>query len=553
MYTLSGVTAAEGIGTGTAVILDKLHEIDDISDGIVYDAKTEVCKYEKASELFAKRLYSVMSGSAPDKIRDLFGSFSGFLNDEKNKSAIIKLIEDGCLAHIAAKSILYEKLKTYTHNEDAEIKAFGNELLNLAKEFVISINQDAKSESTLPTLTGPSVIIAKDLSPAKFLCLRTDLVVAVVLEYGSASSHLGTVLRDLRIPSIFSVDNALSIKNGELVIVDANSGDVVVEPTQETKQSILSEQNDFTDFCEDDSLLNVTVATTIGATREIIESILPYSHGLGLLRSEFLFLSNKKEPTEAEMVKVFSKIFSKIPDGYPITARTFDFSDDKKPVFPLILDDKGPLKGYGANVGTRLLALEIRSLLLSAPNRKIKIVFPLLSRISEAKYLMDLVSSCAKGIDEEGLKRSSYETAFMIETPAAVLSARAFAQNCSMFIIGSSSLGQYASAPRESDLTFTPALAKMIAIACKGAFEENVSVGIVGHFATRSDLIPLFLKLGISYISVNNYSISKIRAATERYCQSIPVEFSKEIYDKIMQISSAKELSELIKVLNYEL
>ena len=552
MYTLNGITVSEGVGAGPALIMNKAVSFDSQDEDKVFDSESEIAKFKKASNEFSTRLYQVTSGPAPDSVRDLFGAAAGFITNAKNVDAIISLILSGASAAKAAKIILFESLKAFEHSSDPELKAQERELKALAKEFISTLVQSDTGSFEVPTLTVPSVIVASDLTPARFLCLRTDLVSAVILEGGLSSGHLGTVLRELHIPSIFSVIGATGIKNGEQVLVDANNGVVMVEPPSDTAFELLHENNPIHDDLEDDSLLNITVAPSIGATRELNLSPSLASHGLGLLRSEFLFLGNPKEPTEDEMIEIFAPLFDKFPKDKPLSARTFDFAGDKKPIFAVKTDDKGPLLGYGANVGTELLKTEIRALLRAAVDRKLTLIFPLVTRVSEVKYLNDLCAMCIDELNEEELPHGDVSTALMIETPAAVLSASAFAKMSSRFFIGTSSLAQYASAPRVPDVSFTPALAKMIAMACHAAAQAGVPAAMAGRFAARVDLLPFFLNLGVNYITVDSYSIPKVRSAIERLdLNSANDNFSPKLYEQIMELASGRELADLINNLNF--
>ena len=551
MYTLNGMTVSEGVGAGPALNISKALYCPYPPSKLSIDTEREIEKFKKAALEFATRLHQVTSGPAPDSVRDLFGAAAGFLTNSKNTDEIISLIRSGSSAAEASRIILFENLKAFNLSSDLELKKQGRELVALAKEFISTLNLENTDTFELPTLHNPTVIIANDLTPARFLCLRTDLVSAVILEGGLSSGHLGTVLRELHIPSIFSVIGATGIKNGEHVLVDASNGVVMVEPPTDTAQHILHNKSVIQEDVDDDSVLNVTVSSSIGASRELDLSASLTAHGIGLLRSEFLFLGNPREPSEEEMVDVFSSLFAKFPQSSTLTARTFDFAGDKKPVFPVKVDEKGPLCGYGANVGTDLLKTEIRALLRAAKNRTLTLVFPLVTRISEAKYLNDLCALCLDELAVQNLEHGKVNIALMIETPAAVLSAAAFAKLSSMFIIGTSSLAQYASAPRAPDIAFTPALAKMIAMACNAATQAKVPVGIAGRFAARVDLLPFFLQLGVNYITVDSYSVPKVRNAVERLDLNIDESYSQDLYTKVMNLSSGRELADLINNLNF--
>lgn len=556
MYTLSGITIAEGVAAGEALILkpqgDQVSLFEQENKLGIIDPAHEQARFQKASLQFAERLRNVLLGPAPDSVRDLFGAVSAYLTDPENTKHIKELIDKGESAANACKKVFLQNLQVFTNSDDAELKAQGRELTALAREFIATLELNAKGVLEETALTKPTVIIANDLTPARFLCLRTDLVSAVVLEGGLSSGHLGTVLRELRIPSIFSVIGATSISDGEHVLVDASNGNVIVEPPTDTTQEILNRPSFSDEDLEDDSDLNVTLAPSIGAMRELEVNSGLLNHGLGLLRSEFLFLGSKIEPSEDEMTEIFSALFKRVPNFAPISARTFDFAGDKKPFFCINTDESGPLKGYGANVGSELLKKELRSLLRAAPNREISIIFPLISRMSEANYLTSMLCDVADELDFENQKRASFKVVFMIETPAAVLSAEAFASISSMFLIGTSSLDEYASAPRTPGDAFTPALAKMIAMACKGAADCGVQVGIAGRYAHRTELLPFFLKLGISYFTVDSYSLTKLKQGLEQNpIANLEPKFEQSFYEEVMSLATGREISTLINNLNF--
>ena len=552
MFTLSGIAISEGIATGKTLVIS--HSDEDNLDHLEtasMDADAEIARFLKRSEEFAERLQRICSPSQV-KDRDIFDAAAGFISNQHNVEEVIDNINKGNSAVMAARMVLQQNLaKFFSGREDPESESDNRELRNIVREFIYTLSRSEQLTVDLPVLEKECIIVAKDLTPAQFLSLRVDLISALILESGSPSGHLATVIKELNIPSVFGVSGVTAaIKNGSSLIVDANNGVVIVDPPEATTE-IISEKIDLNSEVFDDSLLNITIACSVGTDRKIGSNRIIREHGLGLLRSEFLFLSSDHEPAEDEMTRVFRDIFCNIDKDAPIAARTFDFAGDKKPLYPVQVDEDTPLKGYGACVGTRLLKREIRALLKACPDHRISIVLPLVTRLSESKYLNMLIEQCQKELIEEGCRISPYETALMIETPAAVLSATAFANQCSRFIIGTSSLADYAAAPRESDVAFTPALAKMIVMAAKAAHDAGVPVGIAGRYASRIELVPFFYRMGATYITVASYQIYKLRSAVERLnIEDIKPEFDRALYDKVMQSFTGKELNAIINNLN---
>lgn len=567
MYTMSGVTVSEGVSEGVAYVLSDGTEDHSFDVVATFSASDECLKYRRASRDFAAKLNNAANGTVPDKVRDLFGAVASYITNNANITEIDALIYDGNSALDAAKSVLLPKIARFSEaasfddedkepkslqdqEDDWEMQVSSNELRSLMRDFIGTISASPSANDDVPKLNRPSVIIANDLSPARFLSLRTDMVRAVVLEGGQASGHLGTVLRDLCIPAVYEVKGALTIKNGEDLLVDATRGTVLVSPPQEAARSLIEQQDYYTEQ-ENDVVIEdnpaVTVAGSLGAIGEVDHMARCINHGLGLLRSEFLFLSYHHRPTVDEMMATFSAIFNRVPKKAPLTARTFDFAGDKQPLFSVELDESGALRKYGAKVGSKLIKDEIKAMLLASAGREIYIVFPLITRIGEARSLRGLIDEAVAELKAENKPIGNPHPALMIETPAAVLSARAFAAFGEMFVIGTSSLSEYAAAPRPPEEYFTPALAKMIAIACKAARDEGVKVGMAGRFARRTELLPLFLSLGVSYITTDATSLQSVRKELQKLTDNgaTPV-FKDEVFAQVMEASSARELHDLI-------
>ncbi|MGN0893903.1 MAG: putative PEP-binding protein [Succinivibrio sp.] len=545
MYTLTGISISEGISVAPALVLSKQKSLFQDDELFAYDTDAEIERFNKKSALFAQKLRQI-GNPAKDTLRDLFGAAAGFITSFDNKKEIIPLIEKGNSASIAASKILLGNLDAFFgHNVD--LKNDKDELISVVNEFIHTLEHSQNSQLELPEITHDVILISKNITPAQLLSLDTKHIKGVVLEGGHDSGHLGVVLRELNIPSVFSVFDATTISNETTVMVDANSSIVIVEPAEDIIDSLISRQDMYTDQINDESLLNLTIACAVGAIGQESNELIK-KHGLGLLRSEFLFLSSNTEPNEDEMTQCFYNIFSKIKANAPITARTFDFADDKKPMFNLRVDECGPLKGYGANVGSALLKKEIRALLRASAQRCITIVFPLVTKISEKDYLIRLACDCIKELDESGISHGKMELSFMIETPAAVLLAPEIASKGSMMIIGTSSLAEYASAPCPPDKAFTPVLAKMIVMAAKAAHEAGAHLGVAGRFASRAELMPFFYKLGVTYLVTGTYNIARLQAVIERLNleKDINPAFDQKLYDKVMSTYSGSDLTDII-------
>ncbi len=552
MYTLSGISVGTGLGAARALTISSQKNHLVTEKFFNYDIEKEIDRFNKKASRFSQKLLQIVN-PAKDSVRDLLGAAAGFITSRDNRDEILELIKKGCSAGMAAKSVLLENLNRMYEGKD-DSASDKEELVSLLNEFIHTLEHSREEQIELPVITSEVILIATTISPAQLLSLETSLIKGVVLEEGRDSGHLGVVLRELNIPAVFGVFDATNIKTGTPIIIDSNAAVVVVDPTEEMSQGMLKRQATGVDLIEDESLLNITVGAALGAISPNEDVRALTKHGLGLLRSEFLFLSSVSEPTEYEMTQAFYDIFSKVRVNAPLTARTFDFADDKKPMFTVITDDQGPLKGYGACVGSNLLKKEIRAMLKASAGRRITIVFPLITRISEKNYLLKLANSCVEELESSGIRHGSMQISFMVETPAAVLMAKALGADSSMMLLGTSSLAEYASAPCPPDKAFTPVLAKMMVMAAKAAYESGVTLGVAGRFASRVELLPFFYKIGVSYLVAGTYNIPNIKSVIERLNleQDIKPEFDYALYEQIMSTDRGHELTEIINNISWK-
>lgn len=553
MYTINGIPSSSGISSGHARVLTRAVYNPDFDRPWALDPEGESEVYRRTLKIFSDRLRQT-ANPALDSQRDLYGATAGYLTAADNVEKVIELIKDGDTAPMAARTVYLQGLKFFKFQYDLDDQSNLYELRSielLIREFVQALFMRGVTITDMPTLTEDTIIVAKVLTPAQLLSLETRFVKGVILEQGRTTGHLATALRELSIPSIFGATGATEITQGSRLLLDANTGCVTVDAPFEMCEAAIAKQGFFADVADDDSTLPITIACSIGTFQNGRLNNVYKHYGLGLLRSEFLFLSMDHEPDEKEMIERFAAIIKPINPNLPITARTFDFAGDKKPIFELSGDTTGPLRGYGACVSSSLLKKQLRALMQSDPARKLTIVFPLVTRFSEARYLKKLASDCQKELSFEHKPHSQYELALMIETPAAVLSAEAFAGEFSMFIIGTSSLAEYACAPRPDDSTFTPPLAKLIVTAARAAHRSGIPVGVAGRFAGRAELMPFFWHIGVSYATVDSFEIASLRTAVERLdLDGNEPYFDEELFDKVMNTFRGQEIASIIDNLN---
>jgi phosphotransferase system enzyme I (PtsI) len=402
--------------------------------------------------------------------------------------------------------------------------------------------------SALPHITEPTILVASDLSPAEAAQLPEGLVTALVTDVGSATSHTAILARALQVPAVVGVsDVTRALGPGDVVIVDAFRGEVVVGPDDEEQEEARRRAEAFSAFKGRLRESERRAAETRDGTRiglhVNVELELDVTHarkegadGIGLYRTEFLYLDRSDLPTEEEQTTLYRRVARRMAPK-PVTFRTFDFGADKMP--------RGMRRGPNPALGLRalrlaferpeLLVTQLRALLRASPEGNVRVMFPMVGGVGDMRRAKVLFERAREDLEVEGAVWGPVPIGAMLEVPSAVMTADRLAEECDFFSIGTNDLAQYTLAvdrgdPRVAHLAraLDPAILRLLERAHAAAEAHEVPVSICGDLAADPVAVPVLIGLGFTTLSMPMVSVPLVREVVSRIDRREAAELAAE-------------------------
>lgn len=392
-----------------------------------------------------------------------------------------------------------------------------------------------RKECALDNLTEKSIIVAHDLSPSATATLDREKVLAFVIETGSNTSHTAILARSMQIPAIVGANGIMkSVANGDLLIVDGFVGTAIVLPEESTqklyKAKSIREEKFYVDLMRESKLRSETIdgfAIQLAANLESVDKVESATkfgiYGVGLFRTEYMYMIPGKRPTEEGQFNIFRKLMSDI-NGKPAVIRTLDIGGDKLADNLGVTNEANPFLGLRAirlclKQERELLREQMRAILRASAYGNLKIMFPMVSCSEEIVELKAMMHECMDELAKEGKNfNKNIEVGIMIETPAAVAIADILAGMVDFFSIGTNDLVQYTSAiDRDNEAVAYlyrpehPAILRMIDRVVQAAHDNRIWVSVCGEMAGDPRYTPLLVGLGVHELSMSSVSIGAIR------------------------------------------
>ncbi|UHA74072.1 phosphoenolpyruvate--protein phosphotransferase [Paenibacillus sp. 481] len=419
----------------------------------------------------------------------------------------------------------------YMKERALDIKDVGNRLL---KHLL------GAPEITLPTDTQPYILVAKELSPSQLVHLNPKNVLGIVMLLGGKTSHSAIMARALGIPLVLGLEGKLyrPIQTGDLVIVDGENGIVHVEPPEDVLESYERRRDAYVQETDElskmVSLPAITVdgyelhlAANISSTRELEIAIQNGAEGVGLFRTEFIYMDRSFPPSEAEQYNVYREVAEKFGDK-PVIIRTLDVGGDKPMDYLHLPEEDNPFLGYRAIRicldRTDLFKIQLRAILRAGAFGNVKIMFPMISSLEEVQAAKSLLEEAKVELRQEGLPfAEKLPIGIMIEVPAAAAMADLLAEEVDFFSIGTNDLVQYTLAVDRMNEQiahmydpYHPAVLRLIRHTIEAAKRQGIMVGVCGEMAGDPRSVPLWIALGVDELSMSSRSIPRVKAAIRR-------------------------------------
>lgn len=528
-----GIGVSEGYGIGKAVVMQELKL--DYSGKSFTDAETESARLDAAVEKFTaetKALISELSANAGEKNAEILQGHLAMLADPFMIGQMKDAISGGVIAEQAVDNVCTMFYQIFSAADDELTRQRATDVSDI-KTGLLKILLGVE-EIDIAKVEKGSILVACDFTPSMTSKINPKNVEGVIGEIGGVTSHSAIIARALGIPCILGVKDAASvIKTGDELIVDAVRGEIIVSPSADEKAEYMllkeQEQNERLVLKEYINKPTVTkggvkkaVYANIAKAEDVHNAVVNGAEGIGLFRTEFLYMDRNQAPGEDEQFEAYSSV-AKAMGGREVIIRTLDVGGDKHIPYLEIEKEENPFMGLRAIryclKNTELFKVQLRALLRAACYGNIKIMLPLVCTEDEVIKAKSLLEECKAELSAEGKEyKKDIKLGIMVETPAAVLVAERLAAVSDFFSIGTNDLTGYTMAADRGNNEVSylynsndPAVLKAIEITVKSAKRANIPVGMCGEAAADPKMIPRLIDWGLDEFSVSSSRILKTR------------------------------------------
>lgn len=563
---LHGIGASEGIGIGKAVCVRE-QNLD--YSAVSYGGKeVEKDRLQAAIQQFNERTSAMaehIRAQVGQKESEILTGQIAMLGDPFMQSQMTEIIEGGQCAEAAVDQVCTMYAEMFAGVDDELMRQRATDVRDIrGRLLAILLKVEGVDVSELP---AGSVLVAHDLTPSMTVGLKKENVAAILTETGGRTSHSAILARALELPAVLSVPKALElVKDGDGVIVDGGEGVALLNPDQLTRGEYLKKQEEYQ---KKRALLAVYrdretvdadgkrygLYANIGSPAEAEAAAAAGAEGVGLFRTEFLFMDRTSVPSETEQMEAYQAV-SRTMAGKEVIIRTLDVGGDKAIDYLGMDKEENPFLGHRAIRycldRPDLYKVQLRALLRAgAELRNIKIMLPLVTSLEEIRGGRALLEQCKSELEAEGLPYDKdISLGIMVETPAAALIADLLAQESDFFSIGTNDLTQYVMAVDRGNAkveklytTFHPAVLRSIRNVIQAAKQAGIPVGMCGEAAADPCLIPLLMSWGLDEFSVSASSVLATRARIHHWRS----EEAGQVAQEAMSLSTAAGVQGYLK------
>ncbi|MCI9104780.1 MAG: phosphoenolpyruvate--protein phosphotransferase [Lachnospiraceae bacterium] len=562
-----GTNASSGIGIGTAVIVEEAELA--IEKKTIADVETEVTRFKGALDKTMKDTEALAADLATrvgEKEAEILQGHLMLLMDPALTGEIENTIRgEHICSEFAVEMVCTMYANVFAGMDDELMQQRATDMRDIKTRMQrVLLNVESVDIASLPE---GSILVAKDLTPSMTAGINPQNVAGIVTELGGKTSHSAILARALEIPAVVAVSDFLTqVKNGDSVILDGDTGIVYVNPDTEIgteysvkRDAFLAEKKELEQYIGKPTItkdgVTVELVANIGKPKDV-EKVLQYDgEGVGLFRTEFLFMDRNSMPTEDEQFEAYKKVAEAL-SGKPVIIRTLDIGGDKEIPYMGLEKDENPFLGYRAirlclDRKEDIYKPQLRALLRASAYGNIKIMIPLVTCIDEYREAKMVIDELKLELDRQGIAyNKDIQVGIMVETAAASLIADIFAKEVDFFSIGTNDLTQYTmSVDRGNDKisylysTFNPAVLRSIRRIITCAREAGIMVGMCGEAASDPMMIPLLLAFGLNEFSMSASAILYSR----KLITSLSTEELQSVAEKAMSFATTKEVEDYMR------
>lgn len=505
------------------------------------DTPGEIKRVEQAEARAAQQLQEIYDKAlreVGETNAQIFAIHQMMLEDEDYNDSIRNIIETQKVNAEYAVAVTSDNFaEMFRSMDDAYMQARSADIKDISNRIIRNLEA---GEADGAAENDQMIVCADDLAPSETVSLDKDKVLAFVTAHGSSNSHTAILARNMNIPAIIGVGDAFlsEIRDGQTAAVDGFTGTILVDPDPETLAQMERKQQQ--DLEQKKLLLDlkgkpnvtkdgtkVNIFANIGGVDNIGAVLLNDAGGIGLFRSEFLYLENQDYPTEEQQFAAYRKVLESMA-GKKVIIRTMDIGADKQADYFQLDKEENPALGYRAIriclTRPEIFRTQLRALYRASVYGNLGIMFPMITSVSEVQEILGICQSVREELQAEGIAYAdNVELGIMIETPAAAVISDLLAPLVDFFSVGTNDLTQYTLAcdrqnpnlERFCD-THHEAILRLIAMAAKNAHANGTWIGICGELAADTSLTEDFLRMGIDELSVSPGLVLKVRDAVRK-------------------------------------
>lgn len=532
MLKFNGTSVFGGIAIGSLCIFQK--KKNKIERRQIENAEQEVQRFENAKETGIsqlKELYDKALKDVGEAEAMIFEVHQMMMDDGDYVDSICSIIrEEHTNAEYAVSQVQNRFVAMFEAMDDDYMRGRAADIRDISERLIAILSG---TQQAADMFQEPVVIVAQDLAPSETVQFEKDKLLAIVTREGSANSHTAILARTMDIPALIQTDIELKSEyHGKKVIVDGFTGTVYVDPDAETlkvmeeklakcreEKQLLQQLKGKEDVTADGR--KIKLYANIGNPKDVESVLQNDARGIGLFRSEFLYLESNDFPTEEEQFQAYKTVAEKM-EGKKVIIRTLDIGADKTVDYFGLEQEENPAMGYRAIriclTQPEIFKTQLRALYRASVYGEIAIMFPMITSVEEILEIKDIVEAVKEELKQQGIPFKEVELGVMIETPAAAMVSDDLAKEVDFFSIGTNDLTQYTLAIDRQNAKlghfYQPhhkAILRMIEMVVKNAHAAGIWAGICGELGADLELTETFVKMGVDELSVSPSMVLKVR------------------------------------------
>jgi phosphotransferase system enzyme I (PtsI) len=572
-----GIPASPGIAIGTVLLIashnSNLKTIQDI-DITTENVAVEISKFNRALDKtrqdiqeLQKRIQSCLE----EREASIFDAHLLIVDDKMLMNEVEDFIRKKLkAAEYAFNTVIQRYISALSVMPDQYIKERADDIKDVASRVIANLR--GMSRPLLDHLPGQKIVIANDLTPSDTALLDRDNVQAFAIETGSRTSHTAILARSMKIPAVVGLQNLVEkLHNGDLVIVDGFIGTVIINPKEQTQNLYAVKETRkekfYADLLKESRLrpetidgFRIQLAANIERPEDIEDAKRYGAAGVGLFRTEYLFMNSQQLPSEESQFEIYKKAVEDI-QGQPIIIRTLDVGGDKLADLLISYHEPNPFLGLRAIrlclEKQDIFRTQLRAIIRASAFGPIKLMFPMITCLEEIEYVLEILDEIKEELTAQKIDfNKKLEIGIMIEVPSAAIIADVLAEKVDFFSIGTNDLVQYTLAVdrRNERVAYLyqpshPAILSLIQKVVNAAKKNQIWVSVCGEMAGDPRYTPLLVGLGVHELSMSPVSMGSIR----RIIRRMRMYEAEEVAEKAVSCRNAEEALEMSEALLYKI